>query len=72
MFTRIDIDIDDVLEGMNSTDRLELAKKLVKDSFDVEDMVSLIGKMGYNQTDILCCLEWDEVRDFVIANEKGE
>ena len=69
MTTRIDIDIDDVLEGMNSIDRLELAKKLVKDIFDIEDMVSLIGKMGYNQTDILCCLDWDEVKNYVIAND---
>ena len=69
MYTKVEIDIDDVLEGMSSTDRTELAIKLAKDNLDVEDMIEMMHDCGYEDVDILNCLDWDEIKRYVFSND---
>lgn len=69
MKTKVEIKINDITGELEYSSVQALAKLFVKENVPVEDMVSIIKETGYQDFDILCCLNYDEVRSYVIGNE---
>ena len=68
MYTKLFIDIDDVISGMDDTDIQDLSKRMIS-NLDIEEVIKELHDNGCEDVDILNCLDWDETKKFVKDND---
>ena len=68
MKAKIEIDIDDVIDGMSSIDVARLAKDLSLYHLDIKEMIQVIHDAGYSDNDILDEIDLDDIARYLSDN----
>lgn len=67
MHVKIEIDLDDAINELNSSDRVELATKLAKDYLDSVELTQIALQEG-EVSDILDQIDNDDIVDYLNQN----
>lgn len=67
MHVKIEIDLDDAINELHSSDRVELAKKLAKDYLDSVELTQIALQEG-EVSDILDQIDNDDIVDYLNQN----
>ena len=63
MLTTIEFNIEDAIENMKTTDKIELSKKMIKDNLDASEIIEAAKYAGYNENALL-----EQIDDGIIIN----